>query len=168
MSKRERDSWLGQVCDTLTHKLFENEAQRLWNIRYQLVRKNFDIGGSVMGFYFKGILISNSNLKPVDKIDPVQPDLIPEVTKYLQDESIIKSDRTRIYQGLTLLLRECGSPQDIRDALPDQLASYIEFVKDLPRTREEAYTLRSNPNDYKQYLKIRDKIFVYLVSYLFM
>jgi len=78
----------------------------------------------------------------------------------------MQADKERIRQALTLVLRDCRSFQDMRDALPNALKDFIPGSNRLERTRPEAYTLEDNPRAHAQYMKLREKIEFYIAARL--
>jgi hypothetical protein len=103
----------------------------------------------------------------IDTKTNLHSSLIPAMNRFLADKSEVDFDTGRIKQALALILRDCRTRQDFRDALPNCLKDFIPEIRDLPRTREEAYTVRNDPNQlraWNQYQRLREKIEFYAAA----
>ena len=93
-------------------------------------------------------------------------ELADEMNDLLEERKTISFDKDRVRQALFLVLRDCVSWQDIRDALPNGLKALIPECANLERTRKEAFTIDGNARAHSQYMHLRDKIEFYTVSQL--
>ncbi len=158
--------WLQNNLNYIMERLFYAEHKRLKNQLSQLVKENTLAGGSSDGFYFRGIFYSDlSNYKALVKTT-IALSVIPQAEVHYGDEKKISIDKTRIRQALALVLSNCYTHQDIRDAIPNSLASMIDDLKNLPRLNEEAFTLKNDPRMYNQYMKVKPLIEFYVTARL--
>mgnify|MGYP003456900741 FL=1 len=84
----------------------------------------------------------------------------------MKDKREVEFDRLRVKQALAILLKGCRTAQDLRDALPNQLAEMIDQIKPIARSRPEGFTIMDDPRKYKQYQMLREKIEFYTVTRL--
>jgi len=76
-------------------------------------------------------------------------------------------EKQLIKQSLSHLLIPCRSEQDIRDALPDCLSALMpRSIQALPRTNEEAWTIRNDERALRQYRKALPRIEFYSAARL--
>lgn len=158
-----QSTWLTDVINLLEGHIFSSELKRLRKNEIELVHRNQKLSGRMDGFWYKGALYSDLDpmLKQRGTKGSLHPSLLEAVENHFRDEAEVSFDRVRVKQALALILRDCRTFQDIRDALPNSLKDVIPMVAKLERTREEAYTVKNDPRAYKQYLKLRDKIEFY-------
>lgn len=86
--------------------------------------------------------------------------------QHTKDKKEVEFDRLRVKQALALLLKDVRTAQDLRDALPNQLAEMIDQIKGMERSRPEGFTLMTDPRKIKQYQKLREKIEFYTAARL--
>lgn len=147
--------------------LFEREEAHLAKREQAMVTRNAQLGGSTDGFRHMGLIytqLTQGRSRGTYKI--LEASLVPEMDAVLADRKTISDDKDRIRQALTLVLRDCRSFQDIRDALPNGTKEFIPECRQLERTRPEAFTLADNQRSYTQYMKLREKIEFYVATRL--
>lgn len=157
-------SWLDNNIKLIITRLFKSEDARLKEARRQLVKENASMGESSDGFLYRGIFYTDLPSSRGTTRGKLSPSLVQKAEFFFQDESKIESDKHTIRQALALVLSECHHHQDIRDALSNSLVSLIPEVKDLPRMREEAYTIKHNQKMYDQYMKVKPLIEFYVAA----
>jgi hypothetical protein len=160
--------WRYAVIQHLENFIFGAELRRLRRVEVELVSQNKKLSGLSDGFFYKEVLYSDldPSIRSRGTKGNLHPSLIPQAEAHYQDEKTIAFDRIRVKQALALLLRDCRSLQDVRDALPKSLRDGYFPIQALERTREEGFTVKDNPRAYRQYLKLRDKIEFYNASKL--
>lgn len=153
----------------LVGKLFEHECRRLNKISDAIVQKNREITDDHPdAFYYGGIYFSDryTTTRRGAAIGKLDPSLVPEVTEYLVEKKRIRFDQQMVRQALAITLTGIKTIQDLRDALPNQLAEMLEATRRLERTRPEAYTIQDDPRKMKQYQKLREKVEYYSATRL--
>lgn len=160
---------INQIITALIVALFRAEEKRLRKRELDLVSENRKAsGGQTDGFFYQGLFytdVDHSGVKLGVKAS-LHPSLVPSMASHVKDRETIEFDKRRVKQALALILRDCKTTEDLRDALPNQLAEMIDQVKGLPRTRPEGFTVLSDPRKYKQYQSLREKIEFYTVTKL--
>ena len=148
--------------------LFEREEVFLLKREKSLIEKFTQSGGTPDGFRHMGVIYSllegGDRARGTYTCLPVE--MIPEMDQVLSERATMQADKERIRQALTLVLRDCKSFQDMRDALPNALKDFIPGSNRLERTRPEAYTLLDNSRAHAQYMKLREKIEFYIAARL--
>lgn len=148
-------------------KLFDREEVRLDKRTQDLVAKHRECQGSPDGFRHLGLIYSSlTSGRSRGTYDRLHQSLVPELEQILEERRIVDEDRVRIRQAIAMATRDCHSPQDMRDALPNALTDVFPGISKLERTRPEAYTLAENPKSYTQYMKLREKIEFYVAARL--
>lgn len=149
--------------------LFEKDFNRLEKRVIELVNENHQYGGSPDGFLYKGVFYNKMRTNIISKGQRgnLMPEMEPMMAQYFGDTRKIENDRTKITQMLANLLLPCKSQQDVRDALPECLVEQAANLKQLPRTREEAFTLNT-PLLQQQYNEFKSLIDIYLVTRMFL
>lgn len=94
---------------------------------------------------------------------PLDPSLYDKGKELVAATKELERDTMRLKQGLILLLRDCESMQDIRDALPNAARMVVPELNQYERTREVAYTLRDKPLLFDQYGET-ERLFQYYLS----
>lgn len=162
------------LAEYFTGYLFQAEVRRLGAWKDKLIKLNNEAKNKQLaGFLYKGKWYQTSGLPNgrYEKV-PLTFTLGPEMEKYLADENHIKLERQVIGQLLSRLLSPCTTYQDMRDALPDCLAECVPSIRQLSRTREEAWPLRdvieaaSYERSLRQYEKLKPKIEMYAATRL--
>lgn len=166
---------IGQVSNSseIVKHLFLAELARLDGVLNSLIEKNDRIHGIDMsaGFMHQGEYYQRTNAtrQPTagEKL-MLNPELWPAMEKYLKACSRLIMEVHLINQAVYRLVRGCMTLQDVRDALPeclivqDQSGNY----KELPRTRNAAWTLAGDAMALNQYGKILPSIEYYAASHL--
>ncbi|MEQ1950903.1 hypothetical protein [Mesorhizobium sp. CN2-181] len=160
--------YIGETVVKLIDGLFEVEERQLSKRRTKLIDKNTAAGGNPAGFYFNGEIFAESPISPGLRrsLKPLDPSLLMEAGSIVADRKVINFDKGRVNQLLTMLLKDCHSTQDVRDALPNCMVEFLPGGSNLPRTRPEAFTLADNPLSYKQYMQSREKMDYYVAARL--
>jgi hypothetical protein len=148
--------------------LFEKEEAQLIKREHTLITKNAELSGPSDGFRHMGVIYSllTGTARRMGSYGRLDRSLLPEMDTLLADRLIIETDRDRVRQALAMVLKDCRSSQDMRDALPNAVKDLIPECRNLERIREEAFTLADNPRSYTRYMKLREKIEFYVASRL--
>lgn len=152
----------------ILHTLFEREEAFVKKRVKEILRKNSLDGGSSDGFRHMGLVYTEltGTARTRGRFDRLKPHLVPDMDLTLKDQKSVEDEKARIKQALAMVLKDCVTAQDMRDALPNSLKDLIEPIKGLERRREEAFTLVDNPRAYNQYMELRDKIDFYVAARL--
>lgn len=143
--------------------------QRLKKRELQIVVENRKVSGSQFdGFFYQGRYYTDLDKSIASKgiKSGLHSSLVPQMERHIKDRREVEFDRLRVKQALALILKGCRTAQDLRDALPNQLAEMIDQIKSMPRSRPEGYTLMTDPRKIKQYQKLREKIEFYTAARL--
>lgn len=166
---------IGQVANSseIVKHLFLAELVRLDSVLNGIIDKNDRINGIDVsaGFLYQGEFYQRSNAARPPTYGErltLNPELWPAMDKYLKASSRLIMEVHLVNQAVYRLVRGCMSYQDVRDALPECLVAQDQTgkYKELPRTREAAWTLAGDPMAIKQYEKILPSIEYYAASHL--
>lgn len=160
---------INKVIDALIIELMKPESTRLKKRELELVRENRKVSsGNFDGFFYQGKYYTDLDKSVASKgiKSGLHSSLVQSMEVFVSDEKIVKNDQHRMKQALALVLKDCRTAQDLRDALPNQLAEMIDQIKDLPRQRPEGFTLMADPRKLQQYQTLREKIEFYTATRL--
>ena len=163
-----KDNLVFDNVNTLLKALFEREEVFLIKRERSLIDQYIKRGGKPDGFRHLGVIYSllESGDKARGSYGCLPTEMIPEMDLVLAEKATLAADKERIKQALTLVLRNCKTFQDMRDALPNAMKDFIPGAQRLERTRPEAFTLQDIPIAYRQYMKLREKIEFYIATRL--
>lgn len=157
MAMAGRNSTLNEIVTELLKKLFAPEKDALQPRILEIINKNAALIGNAAanGFRYKGEVYSNLSIGTrLGNNSNLHASLYNEMDLLLVEKKELDYDKARIKAGLIILLQTAYTDQDYRDALPNCLTSMIDRFRNLPRTREEAYTLKDDPQKMNQYRKV--------------
>jgi len=162
--------WINDILG----KIFEIEQNRLSKQIESLIEENnmklgqYNPGFFYMGKYYTNILHYTYYYNPGD-LPSLNSQLHPEMAPLRTLEDQMKLDRSYIRQVLEKLLLPCQTVQDVRDVLPECVVDLFPTLKELPRTREPAWTFENaNPMLQRQYSRALVKVQGYLaMRYLY-
>ena len=160
---------INQIIDGLIVALFEHENKRLKKRELELVSENRKVTAERYdGFFYQGQFYTDLDIAfaPKGIKTSLHPSLVPSMEQFMKDKREVEFDRLRVKQALTLVLKDVRTSQDLRDALPNQLALMIDQIKNMQRSRPEGFTLMSDPRKFKQYQQLREKIEFYTAARL--
>lgn len=160
---------INKVIDALIIELMKPESTRLKKRELELVKENRKVSsGNFDGFFYQGKYYTDLDKSVASKgiKSGLHSSLVPSMEAFVADEKIVKNDQHRMKQALALVLKDCRTAQDLRDALPNQLAEMIDQIKHLPRQRPEGFTLMADPRKLSQYQLLREKIEFYTATRL--
>lgn len=160
---------INDIIEALIDALFSAEYKRLRKQELQVVTENRSLSSDQFaGFFFGGKLYTDLDRTIAHKSikTNLHPSLVPSMERCQSDRKEVDFDRLRIKQALALSLKDVRNNQDLRDALPNQLAEMIDQIKGMDRMRPEAFTLMDEPRKYQQYRKLREKIEFYAAARL--
>lgn len=157
MAMAGRNSTLNEIVTEILKKLFAPEKDALQPRILEIINKNATLMGNIAanGFRYKGETYSNlAHATRLGNNSNLHHDLYNEMDLLLVEKKELDYDKARVKAGLIILLQTAYTDQDYRDALPNCLTSMIERFKGMPRTREETYTLKDDPQKMNQYKKV--------------
>ena len=160
---------INEIIRALTDALFSAETKRLRKREFDLVAENRSLSSQHYdGFFFQGQFYTDLDRSLASKgiKTSLHPSLVPSMERHIKDKKEVEFDRLRVKQALALLLKDVRTAQDLRDALPNQLAEMIDQIKGMERSRPEGFTLMTNQRKIKQYQKLREKIEFYTAARL--
>ena len=160
---------INEIIKALTSALFMAETKRLKKRELELVAENRSLSsGHYDGFFYQGRFYTDLDRSIASKgiKASLHPSLVPSMEAHAKDKEEVRFDRLRVKQALTLLLKDVRTAQDLRDALPNQLAEMIDQIKGMERSRPEGFTLMTDQRKIKQYQKLREKIEFYTAARL--
>ena len=160
---------INEIIRALTDALFSAETKRLRKKEFDLVAENRSLSSQHYdGFFFQGQFYTDLDRSLASKgiKTSLHPSLVPSMERHIKDKKEVEFDRLRVKQALALLLKDVRTAQDLRDALPNQLAEMIDQIKGMERSRPEGFTLMTNQRKIKQYQKLREKIEFYTAARL--
>ena len=160
---------INEIIKALTSALFMAETKRLKKRELELVAENRSLSsGHYDGFFYQGRFYTDLDRSIASKgiKASLHPSLVPSMERHIKDRREVEFDRLRVMQALALLLKDVRTAQDLRDALPNQLAEMIDQIKGMERSRPEGFTLMTDPRKIKQYQKLREKIEFYTAARL--
>lgn len=160
---------INSIIDALITELMKPESTRLKKRELELVKENRKISsGNFDGFFYQGKYYTDLDRAVAAKgiKSGLHSSLVQSMETFIKDEKTIKNDQQRIKQALALVLKDCRTAQDLRDALPNQLTEMIDQIKNLPRLRPEGFTLMHDPRKLSQYQSLREKIEFYTATRL--
>ncbi len=150
----------------LSTLLFEKDQRRLTESLQSLIEQNYALGNPREGFLLSGafhsLLTPRQLFAAPKKI--LHTKLIHEGREYIEDVKRCAAERSRLEQGLSLLLQPCYSDQDIRDALPDTVVFLCPELSRYPRTREEGWTFENRPLQLHQHQEIKTLLEFYVAN----
>lgn len=104
-------------------------------------------GNPSQGFLYGGVFHTRlpvaSQRQATKKL--IDPSLRADAKKYMEDAKDLNRGIEIARHGITFLLRECGSDQDLRDLLPDTIVKFIPGLQSLPRTRRAGWVFEQRP-----------------------
>lgn len=130
-----------QQVPALIEGLFLKDHKRLNQRIQSLVEANHALGGPQHGYLYFGefwTTLPPRQRKGVEK-KILHPSLQPEGKQIYDDRKLMLAEQQRLNQGLSMLLRDCHGPQDVRDALPDMATMILPDLAQIPRTRPAGY-----------------------------
>lgn len=150
----------------ITKALFSHEFKRLKREEISLVQDNAKLQPNAPdGFFFQGLVFTDMADNLSGKKANLDLSLYERAGRFVADFTLVKNERDRVKQALSIVTRDCFSNQDLRDALPECIID-IALLSHLKRTRPEAFTLDHNRKAYDQYMKLKEKIEFYSTTRL--
>lgn len=160
---------INEIIRALTDALFSAEVKRLRKRELDLVAENRSLSSEHYdGFFYQGQFYTDLDRSLAAKgiKASLHPSLALSMEQHIKDKKEVEFDRIRVKQALALLLKDVRTAQDLRDALPNQLAEMIDQIKGMERSRPEGFTLMTDQRKIKQYQKLREKIEFYTAARL--
>ena len=155
-----------QLCQRIMEDLFMADKARL---QRRLSRILAEVEGETTNsaFHYKGktYFVTGVPAMRGARVVDVPPAIIPQLESYLEDKNQVERDEAIIKQLVAALLHECGTPQDIRDALPDAIVPQ-NIMAGKERTRPAGYPFQTNPRLLRQLKKYEDVILQYAAAKL--
>lgn len=131
-----------------------------------LIEDNAIETGNPHGFLYGGNFFSHLEPKSYRLVtqEPLHASLRERGDQLVAALRQFKNDSQMLRQGLTVLLRDCETDQDFKDALPNAIAMVLPEFSQLKRTREVAWTLKEKPLLFDQYRHTEELLTYYLSS----
>lgn len=157
-----------QLISELTEALFSAEYRRIEQSVKDLDRQNREIKGHTRhGFMYGGTVFVPKDA-PHLRERGGYPSLAFELNQrgnfLVKDQNLIDTDKKMVEQLSYLLLKDCQTLQDVRDALPESMVSLSPELTKLMRLREEAYIIRDNERAFRQFQTLSEKIDFYTAT----
>lgn len=171
------DEWVKVIFD----HLLAAEMRRIESMLVQLNDKNSALkapaGSKFYGFVHMGktyIPEEYSYLLPHiprqqrhKLIPPIALELAEEVGTFASEVAKLESDKTAIHQMLFKLLRPVTTMQELRDALPDCVATKLPQLASLQRQNPDpTWSIKNDPRALREYDRVLPRIEFYSVSHL--
>jgi hypothetical protein len=130
-----------------------------------LLEQNHELTGNRDGFLYGGTFFSMlpDNKRRHAKKLPLHPSLWSQGEALKRGITEFLNDTQRLKQGLSIVLRDCLTLQDVRDALPNAARMVLPELTSLQRTRPVAWTLQDKPLLLDQYPQT-EQLFTYYLS----
>lgn len=166
---------INQIANSseIVKHLFFAELTRLDGVLNGIIDKNDRTHGIDVsaGFMYQGEFYQRTNASRAPTAGErlaLNPDLWSAMDKYLKAASKLIMEMHVVNQTVYRLVRGCMSYQDVRDALPECLVVQDQTgkYKELPRTREAAWTLKGDAMALSQYEKVLTAIEYYAAAHL--
>lgn len=156
-----------QIITTIMDTLLDPEDRRITSWIDQLCRRNQECQpNNVTGFLHAGVYYKPSHIQVQPDVEKrlLHDSLYDEMDMLLRDKAQVDLDRSLIKQSLFALLYPCQTPQDVRDALPDCIASVVPAVGHTPRSGEALWSIQDNERAQRQYAKIEPRLEMYVAA----
>jgi hypothetical protein len=138
--------------------LFYKDKVRLETQLTALIDENHAMGEPRHGFLFEGQFWTNlpKNQRKLAEKRLLHASLHDSAQRYFTELHQVEAEKERLTQGLHLLLRDCHTMQDVRDALPDLALMIVPEFARFKRQREEAWPLQNKPLHFQTSKMISD------------
>ncbi len=153
----------------LLKELFVAEKRRLDKNVADLIRKNNELlGVQHAGFLYYGEYYTATGFKNMASKEKVtlHDSLTDKIKWHIQDSKTIADDERLIGQIIFKITDPCTTLQDIRDSLPECLATMIPALAKLPRHNIEGWSIRQDTRATRQFNKLLPKIEMYSAARL--
>lgn len=84
----------------------------------------------------------------------------------MEDIEQTHKEKTRLYNGLAVLVLRCSTLQDLRDALPDSVVSLFPELASLSRFREPGWPFEDKPLQAHDYRATEELLGFYVTNRL--
>ncbi len=165
LSSRIRNDITVEVCQIV----LAPEEERLFDEKVKLIQSNHLLGGGRYSYTVKGkIVVVNPKAGRIEKYKPIHKSLLDQALKLQELEYKVMKARNIIFNSLSPLLVRCESAQDVRDALPNVVATrlYTLEIGGLDRTREQGYMFTSDPDKMRTYNNMLEVLYYYMANRL--
>ena len=153
----------------LLSELFVAEKRRLDKTVADLIRQNNEVlGVQAAGFLYYGEYYTAQGFQTTQAANKVILDesLTEKIEWHIKDAKTVADDERLIGQIIFKLADPCETLQDMRDSLPDCLATMIPALANLPRHNEQGWSLRQDIRASRQFENILPKIEMYSAARL--
>lgn len=153
-----------QVKLDLLEILEKGERARLDKMSTKIANEALELMPNAKGFFYKGMqFMPETGVISRGHLSTLPQQFRPKAEIIIEQSGLINSDMARIGLGLSILLINTKSWQDIRDAVYEGLAEIHPVLKAQPRKRPEMYLLPDHSKAREQYLEVRPLIEQYCV-----
>lgn len=157
-----------ELIEPMIASFLKREKFRQKVVLVDLIDQNHAAGGHAYGYYFNGKRFSLHGLTHLrgQPLNAVEPSLRQEAEDFDLAQTKLERDEHKLMNGLTVVLSQCNSFQDVRDVLPEPLAQVFTQLSSLPRMQEEGWVLKESPMLRSQYDKAINIALYYQVNSL--
>lgn len=138
---------INTYVDPVVRAVFYDEHQRQQQQVRDLLIRNQEAGGSMSAFICGGRTVSLLSEKDLRAYTPrpVVDELHDEALTVVNSMNRLDSDKKKLRQAWSTLLRRCHSTQEVRDLIPDTLAPSVSVVRGIPRDKDMTFLLQESP-----------------------
>lgn len=158
-----------RMISDMVHQFTIDERNHIDDIVRTIIADNTKLTGKD-GFYWNGKVLSNVQMQRGMGTNHIQKSSIhPDLKERMLDAQAqydrLALDRKKLQQGIAVLLRNAGTKEEIRNALPEIAVDVLDGgrLKSIPRTEPELYTLTSDLHR-KQFKETEELMLYYLAS----
>lgn len=158
-----------KLIQHLLKELFIAERRRLDKNVGDLIRQNNEVKQTqAAGFLYYGEYYTATGFQNMTASGKVtlHDDLEDKIKWHLEDAKTVAEDERLIGQIVFKLTDPCETLQDMRDSLPECLATMIPALAKMPRHNEVGWSIRQDTRASKQFDKMLPKIEMYSAARL--
>lgn len=165
-TQTRQPSLQNEVIDEILHSIGQADLIYIDSLIEDLIEKNQPHSHSTDGFLFGGTFFTTLAPKAARLVPklPLHRSLYDQGQELVDASKELARDIQRLKQGLTVVLRDCETDQDIRDALPNSVRMVLPGLASFERTRPVAYTIMDKPLLFDQYAETERLLQYYLSS----
>jgi len=155
-----------EFADPIKRAIFLEEDHRLHDSIREMVNRNSEAGGSPNAFICDGLIVTNlsgmalKNLFPL----PVADELHDEAYDLVRHIKKRDTDKRKFDQYFLSVSRRCRDLQDVRDLVPDMIASKVPALAGIGRSPNFENIASRDPMVRIPYRGLQDIISYYLAN----
>ena len=160
-------SELHKLVDCITDLLTKADYRRIDNNIDRLIEKHQEISNdSRMGFMYAGNYYRHSKNRVLDRLPMLAFSLCDEMDRIVKDKAKVDLDKQQMGQIIGKLIAGVSTRQNLRNRLPDCIASLIPDLANLQREVSVETLISDDERLLRQYRKILPVMEVYAVGHL--